>query len=637
MTDTRIILTLVHALAVCAVVTACGGGGSSAPPPQTIGPAGGTVTSAEGASVTIPPGALSSEVAIAVTKSSTIAPALPQIPDVQPAGVFFDLTPHSTTFALPVTVSVPFDSAHVPTGARVMLIKPNAAQTGWVPVPGATISGSKISGTILNFSDPGPVFVFAPTITQQPIDQTVATGQSATFSVIATGHFGPTPLFYAWQSSTDHGMTWTAIAGATNSSYTTPSTAASDSGTLYQVKVSLQAVPWVDAFSTSAMLTVVASATTPMVSAGTHHALALKADGTVWAWGRNDFSQLGDGATANSPTPVQVSRLGGIRKVAAGHYHSLALATNGSVWEWGGTQLPVPPTLAPPSQLVPAQVAMPGHFIDIAEGDGFSTALRDDGSVWAWGANGNGQFGRGTQGVNATDATPMAVIGLANVTAISAGRSHTLALKSDGSVWAWGNNGAGQLGDGTGTTRPAPVAVAMLGIAVAIRAVDQVSFAVANNGMGTSLYSWGGGILMAGRVVSQGSVAPVVVADLQFFTNVPFDTYAVASGAGASSNTFLLYIEAGNGNDVKGFGANADGELGDGTATDANIVTQTTVTGLLDVRSIDASHASTARFAIARKGDGTVWTWGYNGDGQLGDGTTINRLVPVQVQGLNVN
>ncbi len=136
-------------------------------------------------------------------------------------------------------------------------------------------------------------------------------------------------------------------------------------------------------------------ATAMQVAAGRYHTVAVKSDGTVWAWGENARGQLGDGTTTNRSTPVQVSGLAGVTGVAAGGRHTVA--------------------------------------------------LKSEGTVWAWGRNNRGQLGDGTT----TDRpTPVQVSGLAGVTGVSAGVRHTVALKSDTSVCAWGQDVYGQLGDG---------------------------------------------------------------------------------------------------------------------------------------------------------------------------------------------
>ena len=142
---------------VLAMLVVCGCGGGSDPRPQQdagtgsgIGPAGGQASEASGAQVTIPAGALSAATPIEVTRSSAGAPALPT--NVLPFGPIFAFTPHGTSFAVPVTITVPFDPASVPAGATPKLFKTNATQSGWQEVPGATVQGSTMTGQVSGFS-----------------------------------------------------------------------------------------------------------------------------------------------------------------------------------------------------------------------------------------------------------------------------------------------------------------------------------------------------------------------------------------------------------------------------------------------------------------------------------------------------
>ncbi|BAS26954.1 RCC1 repeat-containing protein [Limnochorda pilosa] len=310
------------------------------------------------------------------------------------------------------------------------------------------------------------------------------------------------------------------------------------------------------------------------VAGGQSYSLALKSDGTAWAWGGNFLGQLGDGTTADRRTPVQVGSLSGIVAVAAGVFHSLALKSDGTVWAWGynfygqlgdGTQT---------DHSTPVQVKGPGgtgvliDIIAIAAGGFHSLALRSDGTVWAWGDNSSGQLGDGT---TTNSWVPVQVKGaggtgfLTNAAELAGGTSHSLALKSDGTVWAWGSNGAGQLGDGTTTTSGVPVQVKGPG--------------------GTGLFT---------------SVA------------------AVASG---SFHNLALR----NDGSVWAWGSNVYGQLGDGST--ANRSTPVQVSGLTDPVAI----AGGTRHSLALKSDGTLWAWGSNDSGQLGDGTLIDRPVPSQV------
>jgi alpha-tubulin suppressor-like RCC1 family protein len=184
------------------------------------------------------------------------------------------------------------------------------------------------------------------------------------------------------------------------------------------------------------------------------HTLALLRDGTVRAWGHNGYGELGDGTMNQRYTAVPVSGLTGVVAVAAGQYHSLALRSDGTVWAWGRNisgELGVGSAVE--RSLTPIQISDLTGVVDIDAGSGHSLALKSDGTVWAWGANGTGQIG---DGGTVTRFVPTHVSGLTSAVAIAAGSIHTLALLQDGTVWAWGANFSGELGDGTTTDRHSP-------------------------------------------------------------------------------------------------------------------------------------------------------------------------------------
>ncbi len=282
------------------------------------------------------------------------------------------------------------------------------------------------------------------------------------------------------------------------------------------------------------------------------HSLALKSDGTVWAWGHNG-GQLGDGTTTTRLTPVRVSVLIGVTAIAAGGVHSLALS-NGRVWVWGinwAGQLGDGTTT---TRVTPVQVSGLTNVTAIAGGGIHSLALKSDGTVWAWGANGIGELGDGTT-TNRT--TPVQVGSLTGVTAIAGGVFHSLAL-SNGTVWAWGANGFGELGDGTTTNRVAPVQVSGLTNVTAIAGDNGYSLALKSDG---TVWAWGiggGGQLGDGTLTNRNT--PVQVSGL---TNVT----AIAGGNGHS----LALKSDGT---VWAWGWNLSGKLGDGTTTDRYIPVQ---------------------------------------------------------------
>ncbi|MBI2967655.1 MAG: choice-of-anchor D domain-containing protein [Bacteroidetes bacterium] len=254
----------------------------------------------------------------------------------------------------------------------------------------------------------------------------------------------------------------------------------------------------------------------------------------------------------------------------------------------------------------------------IAAGGYHSIILCSSGNVKTTGANWDGQLGDGTY----NDAyTPVLVSGLTGVTAVSGGYYHTLALKNDSTVWAWGYNGYGQLGDSTWTERLTPVKVYGLTGIVAIAAGAYHSLAVKSDG---TAWAWGyNGYGQLGDSTTTSSIIPVKVKTITGITSV--------SGGGYHS------LALKNDGTVWGWGANSNGQLGDNTPTQRTTPVQ--VHGLNDVGFLTGiTVIGTGWYhSLARKSDSTAWAWGYNGYGNLGDGTYTQRSTPIQVVSLANN
>ncbi len=305
------------------------------------------------------------------------------------------------------------------------------------------------------------------------------------------------------------------------------------------------------------------------VSAGGAHVLVLQSDGTVRARGNNWFGQLGNGTSTASSTLIQVPGLTGVVQVSAGGFHSLALRSDGTVWEWGAWALGG-------DNLTPAEVPGLTGVTKIAAGDGFSLALRSDGTVWAWGNNDNGQLGDGT-----TDAStvPVQVSGLSQVSGIAAGLDSALAVRTQGittvkTVWAWGGNGSGQLGDGTLGDHLTPERVTGIGAPSVTGISAGQKFAVALGSDG-SVWAWGADD--AGQLGNAPTASPVTR---------PAETTGMDSGitqisAGADH---VLALES-NGT-VLAWGDNGQGELGTGST--ASVTGKVQVSGLAGVTQVSA-------------------------------------------------
>ena len=429
------------------------------------------------------------------------------------------------------------------------------------------------------------------------------------------------------------------------------------------------------------------------VAAGGNHSLVVLSDGSLWAWGANGFGQLGDGSTTDRSAPVQIGQ--GFLQVAAGRFFSMARKSDGSVWTWGANSKGQLGDGSTTQRTSPARIAgtwarmgagafsawlldandnlyqqgisftASGSFEALAKlvmpnvaqasaGDGHLLVQRKDGALVALGDNATGQLGIDDSSV-AFLSTPRTVV--TSVNAFAAGTGASVAVGSDRSGSAWGDNGEGQLGLGRDLVLSTPVLVAE---SVANFAVGGASaFAVARNG---DLYAWGSN--SDGRLgdgtrrdranpvkIGSGFVS-VSTAFLQSFALKPDgslwgwgsndfgqlglgdtarrDTptpvgqgYAkVASGA---YHTVALKTDG----SLWAWGRNQYGQLGNGsfeanTGPQHNATPQKIGDGFTDV--IAGVHHS-----VALKADGTLWAWGWNEYGQIGDGSTTSRSAPVQV------
>jgi len=246
----------------------------------------------------------------------------------------------------------------------------------------------------------------------------------------------------------------------------------------------------------------------------------------------------------------------------------------------------------------------------ISAGEYHTIVLKSDGIVWAWGYNYYGQCGNGT--IHSSESL-VQVSGLNSVTAVAAGDCHSIALKNDGTVWAWGYNCCGQLGDGTTTNRTTPVQVIGLSGVTAVSAEGARSFALKSDG---TVWAWGYNCYgQLGDGTTTNRTTPVQVTGLSGVTAIAAGTY----------HSVALKSDG----KVWTWGSNYYGELGDGTTT--NKTTPVQVTGLSGVTAIAAG----TYHSVALKSDGAVWAWGMNYYGELGDGTTVQKTTPVQVSELS--
>lgn len=349
-----------------------------------------------------------------------------------------------------------------------------------------------------------------------------------------------------------------------------------------------------------------------IISASARHSLFVNDDGTVWAWGVNSNGQLGNGTTENKNVPVRVKELIDVKAVAVGSYHSLALKEDGTVWAWGKNNAGQLGDGTWEDKSQPVQVNGLAEVKSISAGNNHSLALKEDGTVWAWGGNGSCQLGNGTTDNSNVPVQVLERIGqsLTGVKWISAGNGYSLVVKNDGTIWAWGSNGNGRLGDGTKETRILPVQAQGLTDVLMVSAGHNHSVALKNNG---TVWTWGkNNQSQLGFSGDRDRIIPAPVAGISDIN------YAVAG-----CQHSLTVKRDGT---AWGCGQNVYGQLGDGTNSNAGpILVQVAV--LSDTKTVVAGNG----FSMAVKSDGTLWTWGRNNYGQLGDGTMVDRNTPGQI------
>ncbi|MBW2255857.1 MAG: tandem-95 repeat protein [Deltaproteobacteria bacterium] len=393
------------------------------------------------------------------------------------------------------------------------------------------------------------------------------------------------------------------------------------------------------------------------IAVGGYHALALKPDGTVWGWGSNSAGTVGDGTINHREAPVQVcaanqiapctSFLTDIVAISAGNRHSLALGSDGTVWGWGANNHGRLGDGTEDQREVPVQVCAPGdtapctafltNVVSLAAGNEHSQAVKSDGTLWTWGSNEEGELGDGcVVDVDCADSwTPIQVGAETDWFAVLHGGSQqSLAMKDDATLWSWGDNGSGQLGDDSAFLE-VPTRVGEADDWIAVSLVDNHALALREEGGGgTTLWAWG-----ENRYGEVGN-------DCTFDTDCVYELVPVqVLGAdGQSHDDDWEAISAGYGNHslarkdtgtLWAWGRNDSGQLGNGdTTTDWPIPMQVLEPDGATYEDDWGAASTGGAFTVALKSDKTVWSWGHNNYGQLGNGEqghSTREPLPVQV------
>ncbi len=425
------------------------------------------------------------------------------------------------------------------------------------------------------------------------------------------------------------------------------------------------------------------------VSAGGDFTVALTNTNLLFTWGLGTTGQLGIGLTTNRSSPVPVGS-SSWTSISAGGLHALAVASDGLAYVWGSNatgQLGIGVTL---NRSSPVQLSASTSWVSVSAGGSHSVAIRDDYGLFAWGLNNAGQLGNNTT-INRSSPVQ---IGTESWTQVSAASSNTQAIRSDGTLWGWGLNTSNQLGDNTIVNKSSPVQISgggswnQIAYGFALRGAPNSNL-LATWGIGTNGRTGLGETTNRAVPVNVGSVGTRDITNSVAFVpeKVNYSSYTQVSvgigwtmvidtlnrmwgwgndglniGAGGTGAIISPLTQIGTsswtqvfyGNAVRidgtlwGWGSNPNFNIGDLSTTNrvspvlvgttgGNVYTAFLTGGEYTPVTIGASSWSQisvgTSVTMALRADSTLFTWGYNAQGQLGLADAVNRSSPVQVFG----
>jgi len=281
--------------------------------------------------------------------------------------------------------------------------------------------------------------------------------------------------------------------------------------------------------------------------------------GSLWTWGRNGEGQLGDNTIVHRSSPIQTIAGGtNWKQVCGSQGHTAAIKTDGTLWLWGFNSNGQLGDNTIVHRSSPVQTVSGGtNWKQVAIGDYHTACIKTDGTLWNWGRNSEGQLGDNT--ITHKSSPIQTIAGGTNWKLVASGNYHTAAIKTDGTLWLWGRNFSGELGDNTIVHRSSPIQTVAGGT------------------------NW--------KLVAGGTHTAAIKTD----------------------GTLWLW------------GFNTSGKLGDNTIANKSSPVQT-VSGGTNWKQVSCGGNHTASI----KTDGTLWTWGRNNTGQLGDNTIVHRSSPIQ-------
>jgi alpha-tubulin suppressor-like RCC1 family protein len=355
------------------------------------------------------------------------------------------------------------------------------------------------------------------------------------------------------------------------------------------------------------------------VAVGFSHTVAIASNGTLWAWGDNSSGQLGDGTLIEKYLPVQIGTANNWVDVEAGSNFTLALRENGitgtskTLYAWGenfygqlgdGTNI---------RKTIPTQIGSPANWQQLSAGENHVIAIKATGTfgvnryIFAWGRNNNSQLGNGTI-INSN--LPVQIGNSVDWEKVAAGEDFSIATKTNGNLYSWGKNDFGQLGNGTTNIVTAPTIVGSANDWLKISSGRGHVLAIKTSG---ALFAWGENTYQElGIGVGTYQTVPIQV-------GTAIDWYQVAAGKSYS-------LASKNGGTLFSWGYNGSGQLGIGTLITTGTRTQIGTNNIW-TNQIQAGGV----FATAIQSNGSLWAWGNNQAGQLGNGTTNQTTFPIVV------
>lgn len=334
------------------------------------------------------------------------------------------------------------------------------------------------------------------------------------------------------------------------------------------------------------------------ISSSVVHTMIIMPDKTLWAWG--GYGQVGNPGI-KSLKPVYI--MDDIKEISSGGYHNLALKEDGTLWAWGtnyngavgdGT-----------FKDVKSPIKIMEDVVAISAGTYHSLAIKDDGSLWAWGQNSSGQLGNGN-----TDSSGVPIKVMDSVMAVSGGTANTMVIKTDNSLWGWGSNSFGQLGDGTLDDSLIPIRI--MDDVISVSSGENSTCAIKSDG---SLWNWGkyDWVQSGNLLIKKMDKKPIKIDN------------NVKTASKGSLHTMYIKMDGSLWAYGKSEDANAKGQFGNGTLSNEIGIPVKIMNKVLNV-SCGSSHT------FIEKIDGSIWGFGYNENAQLGDGTLLDRINPVQLK-----